>query len=167
MFSTHSRSYLLDLLSQDSPCLLKQLLATALLYAAVNFTGTYTKYLTDRSQRKAFLETHRSTETRFKTQKENEQQEKLLLSGNINISNTSGICTHTSHLPSQVENLLNQLDNFPTRIEKIVPRIENLLSMKSLLAWRKVLNLMWNLENWWNLKWSGFGLENSWLGHPI
>lgn len=40
----------------------------------------YTKYLTDRSQRKAFLETHRSMETRYKTQKENEKQEKLLLS---------------------------------------------------------------------------------------
>ncbi|KAL4084910.1 hypothetical protein QTP88_027778 [Uroleucon formosanum] len=52
----------------------------SLLYAAVNFAGMYTKYLTDRSQRKAFLETHRSTEARFKTQKENEQQEKLLLS---------------------------------------------------------------------------------------
>ncbi|XP_014244187.1 adenylate cyclase type 8-like isoform X2 [Cimex lectularius] len=61
-------------------CTLKQIVATSLLYCAVNFTGTYTKYLTDRSQRKAFLETHRSTETRFKTQKENEQQEKLLLS---------------------------------------------------------------------------------------
>jgi len=52
-----------------------------MLYAAVNFAGMYTKYLTDRSQRKAFLETHRSTEARYKTQKENEQQEKLLLSG--------------------------------------------------------------------------------------
>ncbi|CAH1402811.1 unnamed protein product [Nezara viridula] len=61
-------------------CLLKQLFSTFLIYGAVNFTGMYTKYLTDRSQRKAFLETHRSTETRFKTQKENEQQEKLLLS---------------------------------------------------------------------------------------
>jgi adenylate cyclase 8 len=55
----------------------------SLLYAAVNFAGMYTKFLTDRSQRKAFLETHRSTEARFKTQKENEQQEKLLLSGTI------------------------------------------------------------------------------------
>ena len=41
----------------------------------------YTKYLTDRSQRKAFLETHRSMETRYQTQAENEKQEKLLLSG--------------------------------------------------------------------------------------
>ncbi|XP_027841680.2 adenylyl cyclase 78C isoform X1 [Aphis gossypii] len=61
-------------------CVLRQLTAMSLLYAAVNFAGMYTKYLTDRSQRKAFLETHRSTEARFKTQKENEQQEKLLLS---------------------------------------------------------------------------------------
>jgi adenylate cyclase 8 len=41
----------------------------------------YTKYLTDRGQRKAFLETHRSMETRCRTQKENDRQEKLLLSG--------------------------------------------------------------------------------------
>lgn len=53
-----------------------------LLYTAVNFAGMYTKYLTDRSQRRAFLETHRSTEARLRTQKENDQQEKLLLSGN-------------------------------------------------------------------------------------
>uniref|UniRef100_A0A146MB14 adenylate cyclase n=6 Tax=Lygus hesperus TaxID=30085 RepID=A0A146MB14_LYGHE len=73
-------AYFLIQIKVNLGCLLRQLLATALLYAGVNFTGTYTKYLTDRSQRKAFLETHRSTETRFKTQKENEQQEKLLLS---------------------------------------------------------------------------------------
>ncbi|XKL60904.1 hypothetical protein PGB90_007961 [Kerria lacca] len=48
--------------------------------ASVNFAGMYTKYLTDRSQRRAFLETHRSTEARLRTQKENDQQEKLLLS---------------------------------------------------------------------------------------
>lgn len=61
-------------------CVLLQLITMFLLYTAVNFAGMYTKYLTDRSQRKAFLETHRSTEARFRTQKENEQQEKLLLS---------------------------------------------------------------------------------------
>lgn len=66
---------------QNALCVARQLTAMSLLYAAVNFAGMYTKYLTDRSQRKAFLETHRSTEARFKTQKENEQQEKLLLSG--------------------------------------------------------------------------------------
>ncbi|XP_044750302.1 adenylyl cyclase 78C [Coccinella septempunctata] len=40
----------------------------------------YTKFLTDRSQRRAFLETHRSMGTRYRTQYENEKQEKLLLS---------------------------------------------------------------------------------------
>jgi len=69
--------------TQNTLCVARQLTAMSLLYAAVNFAGMYTKYLTDRSQRKAFLETHRSTEARFKTQKENEQQEKLLLSGTL------------------------------------------------------------------------------------
>ena len=50
------------------------------MYLGVNWLGLYTKYLTERAQRKAFLETRRSLETRFKTQKENERQEKLLLS---------------------------------------------------------------------------------------
>lgn len=53
-----------------------------LLYVAVNLSGMYTKYLTDRGQRQAFLETHRSMETRQRTQNENNRQEKLLLSGN-------------------------------------------------------------------------------------
>lgn len=52
-----------------------------LLYFAVNLAGMYTKYLTDRGQRQAFLETHRSMETRQHTQNENNRQEKLLLSG--------------------------------------------------------------------------------------
>ncbi|XP_046393451.1 adenylate cyclase type 8-like isoform X2 [Ischnura elegans] len=65
---------------QDVSCVLRQVFANTLLYGAVNFAGMYTKYLTDRGQRRAFLETHRSTETRYRTQKENDRQEKLLLS---------------------------------------------------------------------------------------
>lgn len=61
-------------------CKIRRLLANILLYTCVNFAGMYTKYLTDRSQRKAFLETHRSMETRYRTQIENDKQEKLLLS---------------------------------------------------------------------------------------
>ncbi|CAH1100508.1 unnamed protein product [Psylliodes chrysocephalus] len=61
-------------------CKIRRLLANVLLYTCVNFAGMYTKYLTDRSQRKAFLETHRSMETRYRTQSENDKQEKLLLS---------------------------------------------------------------------------------------
>ncbi|XP_075236866.1 adenylyl cyclase 78C isoform X2 [Lycorma delicatula] len=66
--------------SSDKTCAIKQIVAVVLVYVAINFAGLYTKYLTDRGQRKAFLETHRSTETRYHTQKENDQQEKLLLS---------------------------------------------------------------------------------------
>ena len=40
-----------------------------LLYLGVIWIGLYTKYLTERAQRKAFLETRRSLEMRFKTQK--------------------------------------------------------------------------------------------------
>lgn len=55
--------------------------ADLVLYAAMNVAGFYTKYLTDRAGRKAFLETRRSLEMRCKAAKENEKQEKLLLSG--------------------------------------------------------------------------------------
>ena len=55
-------------------------MSLAILYLAVNWSGSYTKYLTERAQRKAFLETRRSLETRYRTQQENERQEKLLLS---------------------------------------------------------------------------------------
>ncbi|KAJ8965962.1 hypothetical protein NQ317_009604, partial [Molorchus minor] len=61
-------------------CKIRRITANILLYICVNFAGMYTKYLTDRSQRKAFLETHRSMETRYRTQAENDKQEKLLLS---------------------------------------------------------------------------------------
>ena len=66
---------------QDAACIIRMLTTNVLLYLAVNLAGTYTKYLTDRGQRQAFLETHRSTETRQRTQNENNRQEKLLLSG--------------------------------------------------------------------------------------
>ncbi|XP_066141819.1 adenylate cyclase type 8 [Euwallacea fornicatus] len=68
-----------DLHEADS-CKIKRISANIILYLCVNTVGMYTKYLTDRSQRKAFLETHRSMDTRYRTQAENEKQEKLLLS---------------------------------------------------------------------------------------
>ena len=66
---------------QDLVCIVRMLSTNVLLYFAVNLAGMYTKYLTDRGQRQAFLETHRSMETRQRTQNENNRQEKLLLSG--------------------------------------------------------------------------------------
>uniref|UniRef100_A0A8D8ZKP8 adenylate cyclase n=2 Tax=Cacopsylla melanoneura TaxID=428564 RepID=A0A8D8ZKP8_9HEMI len=63
-----------------SSCSIHEMGALCLVYIGINSAGMYTKFLTDRGQRRAFLETHRSTETRMRTQKENDQQEKLLLS---------------------------------------------------------------------------------------
>ncbi|XP_029040483.1 adenylyl cyclase 78C-like isoform X1 [Osmia bicornis bicornis] len=65
---------------RDVTCIVRMLTTNVLLYLAMNLAGMYTKYLTDRGQRQAFLETHRSMETRQRTQNENNRQEKLLLS---------------------------------------------------------------------------------------
>ncbi|XP_050684588.1 adenylyl cyclase 78C-like [Leptidea sinapis] len=61
-------------------CGLRLLLANALLYSAVNFSGMYAKYLADWGQRKAFLETHRSMVTRQRTKRESDRQWKLFQS---------------------------------------------------------------------------------------
>lgn len=73
---------------------MRLILANLFLYSAMNFAGLYTKYLTDRGQRRAFLETHRAMEARCRAQEENARQEKLLLSGkttlkilNVNCAN--------------------------------------------------------------------------------
>ncbi|XP_019632718.1 PREDICTED: adenylate cyclase type 8-like [Branchiostoma belcheri] len=58
----------------------RQLVANLLLYVCVNLAGLYTNYLTDRAQRLAFLETRRCIECRVKIEKENQRQERLLLS---------------------------------------------------------------------------------------
>ncbi|XP_014216036.1 adenylate cyclase type 8-like isoform X2 [Copidosoma floridanum] len=65
---------------EDLSCVSRMMATNLLLNFGVNLAGMYTKYLTDRGQRQAFLETHRSTETRQHTQNENNRQEKLLLS---------------------------------------------------------------------------------------
>lgn len=71
----------LDGPSKDWYCIAVSSGADFVLYAAMNFAGLYAKYLTDRAGRKAFLETRRSHEMRCKAEKENDKQEKLLLSG--------------------------------------------------------------------------------------
>ncbi|GBP18512.1 hypothetical protein EVAR_12973_1 [Eumeta japonica] len=73
--------FYLDTMNQTAPtCGIRILSANLLLYIAVNFAGMYAKYLADRGQRKAFLETHRSMVAREKSQKENERREKLIQS---------------------------------------------------------------------------------------
>lgn len=79
--STIFFSTVLSFQLNDVTCVVRMLTTNVLLYLAMNLAGMYTKYLTDRGQRQAFLETHRSLETRQRTQNENNRQEKLLLSG--------------------------------------------------------------------------------------
>lgn len=63
---------------QDTSCVARQLLANFLLYFAINFAGMYTKYLTDRGQRLAFIETHKAMEHKKDSEKEYQKTQKLL-----------------------------------------------------------------------------------------
>ncbi|KAM6954072.1 LOW QUALITY PROTEIN: adenylate cyclase type 8 [Aplochiton taeniatus] len=60
--------------------LLRKVLAKGLLYLSMNTAGLFIHYLTDRAQRQAFLETRRCIEGRLKLEKENQRQERLVLS---------------------------------------------------------------------------------------
>ncbi|XP_051954794.1 adenylate cyclase type 8-like [Xyrauchen texanus] len=60
--------------------LLRKILSKALLYISMNVAGLFVHYLTDRSQRQAFLETRRCIEGRMKLETENQRQERLVLS---------------------------------------------------------------------------------------
>ncbi|KAK3737562.1 hypothetical protein QZH41_017759 [Actinostola sp. cb2023] len=56
------------------------LLANLFLFICANLTGVFTHYPTEISQRQAFMETRRCIESRLISQKENQNQERLLLS---------------------------------------------------------------------------------------
>ncbi|XP_013407025.1 adenylate cyclase type 5 [Lingula anatina] len=58
----------------------RPVVANVFLYICVNIAGVFTHYPTEAAQRQAFLETRRCIEARLKTQRENQQQERLLLS---------------------------------------------------------------------------------------
>uniref|UniRef100_A0A336M7K8 adenylate cyclase n=1 Tax=Culicoides sonorensis TaxID=179676 RepID=A0A336M7K8_CULSO len=62
----------------ESWCVMKQFIANFILYAAINFSGMYTKYLTDRAQRLAFIETHKAMEHKKESEKEYQRTQKLL-----------------------------------------------------------------------------------------
>lgn len=63
---------------QEPNCIARQILANSLLYLAINFAGMYTKYLTDRGQRLAFIETHKAMEHKKDSEKEYQRTQKLL-----------------------------------------------------------------------------------------
>uniref|UniRef100_A0A3B4D7N1 adenylate cyclase n=1 Tax=Pygocentrus nattereri TaxID=42514 RepID=A0A3B4D7N1_PYGNA len=60
--------------------LLVELLAKGLLYMGMNTAGLFINYLSDRTQRQAFLETRRCIEGRVKLERENQRQERLVMS---------------------------------------------------------------------------------------
>ncbi|XP_061097972.1 adenylate cyclase type 8-like [Conger conger] len=64
----------------DDPALLRKVLAKGLLYMGMNTAGLFIHYLSDRAQRQAFLETRRCIEGRVKLERENQRQERLVLS---------------------------------------------------------------------------------------
>jgi adenylate cyclase 8 len=67
----------------DSSCVVKQMAANSLLYIAINFAGMYTKYLTDRGQRLAFIETHKAMEHKKESEKEYQKTQRLLDSSKL------------------------------------------------------------------------------------
>lgn len=65
-------------ITQETTCILLQITANFLLYTAINVAGMYTKYLTDRGQRLAFIETHKAMEHKKESEKELQRTQKLL-----------------------------------------------------------------------------------------
>ncbi|XP_070813762.1 adenylate cyclase type 8 [Chaetodon trifascialis] len=59
---------------------IRTVLSKALLYLAMNTAGLFIHYLSDRTQRQAFLETRRCIEGRVRLERENHRQERLVMS---------------------------------------------------------------------------------------
>ncbi|RXM28479.1 Adenylate cyclase type 1 [Acipenser ruthenus] len=58
----------------------RTLVANAVLFASVNLSGVFVRILTERTQRKAFLQARNCIEERLRLEDENEKQERLLMS---------------------------------------------------------------------------------------
>lgn len=67
-------------LNYHDPNMSKQLHANFVLFLATNIAGVLTHYPSEIAQRQAFIETRQCIEARLTTQRENQQQERLLLS---------------------------------------------------------------------------------------
>ncbi|KAK2516079.1 Adcy1 [Columba guinea] len=64
----------------QNPLVLEQLVANAILFVSVNLYGVFVRILTERAQRKAFLQARNCIEDRLRLEDENEKQERLLMS---------------------------------------------------------------------------------------
>ncbi|XP_073486735.1 adenylate cyclase type 1 isoform X2 [Aquarana catesbeiana] len=58
----------------------RMLVANAILFVSVNLSGVFVRILTERAQRKAFLQARNCIEDRLRLEDENEKQERLLMS---------------------------------------------------------------------------------------
>ncbi|XP_032667215.1 adenylate cyclase type 5 isoform X2 [Odontomachus brunneus] len=65
---------------QDYPAMMKHLLSSIVVVGGTNVAGALTHHPRELAQRQAFLETRQCVEARLTTQRENQQQERLLLS---------------------------------------------------------------------------------------
>ncbi|XP_028319474.1 adenylate cyclase type 8-like isoform X2 [Gouania willdenowi] len=60
--------------------IIRKVVSKALLYLAMNTAGLFIHYLSDRTQRQAFIETRRCIEGRVRLERENHRQERLVMS---------------------------------------------------------------------------------------
>ncbi|XP_038153644.1 adenylate cyclase type 8-like isoform X2 [Cyprinodon tularosa] len=66
--------------NNSNQVLIRRVISKALLYLAMNTAGIFINYLSDRTQRQSFLETRRCIEGRVRLERENQRQERLVMS---------------------------------------------------------------------------------------
>ncbi|XP_037932935.1 adenylyl cyclase 78C-like [Teleopsis dalmanni] len=98
---------------EKSNCILFQIFANFMLYTAINVAGMYTKYLTDRGQRLAFIETHKAMEHKKESEKELQRTQKLLDSILPNIVNNQIRTEMYKGTDPMVETQFNKLYVYP------------------------------------------------------
>ncbi|XP_067644298.1 adenylyl cyclase 78C isoform X2 [Eurosta solidaginis] len=98
---------------EPADCVAFQMVANFILYTAINVAGMYTKYLTDRGQRLAFIETHKAMEHKKESEKELQRTQKLLDSILPNIVNNQIRAEMYKGTDPTVETQFNKLYVYP------------------------------------------------------
>ncbi|XP_049312866.1 adenylyl cyclase 78C isoform X2 [Bactrocera dorsalis] len=98
---------------EQPDCIAFQVVANFILYTAINVAGMYTKYLTDRGQRLAFIETHKAMEHKKESEKELQRTQKLLDSILPNIVNNQIRAEMYKGTDPTVETQFNKLYVYP------------------------------------------------------
>ncbi|XP_050335698.1 adenylyl cyclase 78C isoform X3 [Bactrocera neohumeralis] len=99
--------------NEQPDCIAFQVVANFILYTAINVAGMYTKYLTDRGQRLAFIETHKAMEHKKESEKELQRTQKLLDSILPNIVNNQIRAEMYKGTDPTVETQFNKLYVYP------------------------------------------------------